>query len=433
MKEPFIEHGRAGPGEGVLAGWRAGPDSRRVGTASEDRDAGAMTVAERSEQKQKPGVARLAGIDLARGLAVFGMFAAHVGPDPSEPGVVGGLMELASGRSSALFATLAGLSLAIISGRQEPATGQAGRQAVAKIVIRAVVLLLLGTAMTMTGTSVVVILAYYGLFFLLALPFTRMRTTGLAIAAAVWAVAGPQLSFVVRAALDRSGWTELIDASDPIRAVGGDGVLQLLFTGSYPAATWMPYVLAGLALGRLDLTALVNRTRLMIIGPVLGVLGYGGSALALLVFGGPDLTSGPWEKVSELTGGTGGVQTGAVSTDSAGWLLVASPHSGTTFEVVGNIGVAITVVVAALAVAERFGRWCRPVTAVGTMSLTVYTLHVVAIGVLGLSAVPGEPLPVLLGFIAGAVAFALVWSRFFRKGPLEFVLAKATAPARRVS
>ncbi|MGW4210486.1 DUF418 domain-containing protein [Lentzea sp. NPDC004789] len=66
-------------------------------------------------------------------------------------------------------------------------------------------------------------------------------------------------------------------------------------------------------------------------------------------------------------------------------------------------------------------------------SRRLYTLHVVAIGLLGLSATPGEPLPVLLGFIAGAIVFALVWSRFFRRGPLELVLAKATAPARRVS
>ncbi|TGS82055.1 hypothetical protein EN817_27180 [Mesorhizobium sp. M3A.F.Ca.ET.174.01.1.1] len=33
-------------------------------------------------------VDRLVGIDLARGLAVFGMYAAHLGPDPGEGGLV---------------------------------------------------------------------------------------------------------------------------------------------------------------------------------------------------------------------------------------------------------------------------------------------------------------------------------------------------------
>jgi hypothetical protein len=44
----------------------------------------------------------------------------------------------------------------------------------------------------------------------------------------------------------------------PDVAIGGDGVLQLLFTGGYPAVTWMPFVFAGMALGRLDLTAVAK-------------------------------------------------------------------------------------------------------------------------------------------------------------------------------
>ncbi|MBB6080938.1 hypothetical protein HNR57_006889 [Streptomyces paradoxus] len=34
-----------------------------------------------------PGVGRLIGLDLARGLAVFGMYAVHVGPAPAQGGV----------------------------------------------------------------------------------------------------------------------------------------------------------------------------------------------------------------------------------------------------------------------------------------------------------------------------------------------------------
>lgn len=76
-------------------------------------------------------VDRLVGIDLARGLAVFGMYAAHVGPDPGEGGLVGNLMELTHGRSSALFAVLAGFSILLITGRNAPKSGVAGRQAIA--------------------------------------------------------------------------------------------------------------------------------------------------------------------------------------------------------------------------------------------------------------------------------------------------------------
>lgn len=394
-----------------------------------------MTPAEHTAEKQKPAVARLAGVDLARGLAVFGMFAAHVGPAPGEDGFVGILMEFASGRSSALFAILAGLSLAIISGRQEPATGLAGKQAAARIAIRAVILLLFGTALTMTGTTVVVILAYYGVFFLLALPFARMRPAALVISAAVWAVVGPLLSFVVRSSL-KSGLDKAIAANDPLRMMGGDGVLQLFFTGGYPAVTWMPFVLAGMALGRLDLAATATRIRLTVAGPVLALAGYGGSWLALAIFGTPagftGEPGGNWDKANKSGLGGDFVAKGAVSTDSPTWLLTATPHSGTTFEIVGHVGVAIMVLVAALVMAERLPGLWRPITAVGTMSLTAYVLHVIAIGMLGLTAGPGEPGYVLAGFIAGAIAFALVWSRCFERGPLEFLLHRATLPAQRI-
>lgn len=120
------------------------------------------------------GVGRLIGVDLARGLAVFGMYAVHVGPAPSQDGAIGFLMELAQGRSSALFAVLAGFAVALITGRRTPKTGLAYRQAVAKVVIRAVTLMALGTALTMTGTPVVPILAFYGLFFLLVPPLHRL-------------------------------------------------------------------------------------------------------------------------------------------------------------------------------------------------------------------------------------------------------------------
>jgi hypothetical protein len=67
------------------------------------------------------GVGRLVGLDLTRGLAVFGMYAVHVGPAPGG-GVIGFLMGLAQGRSSALFAVLAGFAVALITGRRRMIT-----------------------------------------------------------------------------------------------------------------------------------------------------------------------------------------------------------------------------------------------------------------------------------------------------------------------
>ncbi|MER6105084.1 DUF418 domain-containing protein [Streptomyces sp. NPDC001832] len=369
----------------------------------------------------KAPAGRLIGLDLARGLAVFGMYAAHVGPDPDQGGVIGFLMELAHGRSSALFAFLAGFAVVLITGRVTPKTGQAGRQAVAKVVIRAVILLALGTALTMTSIPVDVILAFYGLYFLLVLPLYRLGARPLAAIAVGTALVLPQVLYVIQQAIGDSG---VPSPGQP------DGIISLLFTGSYPALTWIPFVIAGMAVARLDLAATAVRTRLALTGAALMITGYGGSWLALHVIPGaanaigPDGTSAWWSDIA-----------GYPSGDTPAWLLAASPHSETTLSILGNTGVAIMVVTVCLAATDAFPRLqslARPVIAVGTMSLTAYVFHLIGIRFLAIEEVPGSPLYVLLGFIAAAMVFATVWLRFQQRGPLEWLMTKATGLARHI-
>lgn len=329
---------------------------------------------------------------MARGLAVFGMFAAHVGPDPKDGGLIGPLMQLTHGRSSVLFATLAGLSLALITGRQSPdATWGHG----IRIAIRAVVLIVLGTLLTLLGTPIAVILAYYGTYFLLALPFLRLRPPALFSTAAVVGLVGPVLTVLAR---DR--WRTW---GDPLERFSGEGALQFLLTGYYPAASWLAYVLVGMGLGRLDLNATRIRWRLAVTGPVMILLGYGGSSVARSLYHGEVPRRGDMS-----------------------WLLESSPHSDTSFEIVGALGVAITVLACVLPLAERLPRVTRPVTAVGAMSLSVYTVHLLAIAALELVDVKIPPGPELTLFIIGAMVFALAWLAFFRRGPIEYALTGVT-------
>ncbi|MGW1715529.1 heparan-alpha-glucosaminide N-acetyltransferase domain-containing protein [Streptomyces sp. NPDC002156] len=380
---------------------------------------------------------RLVGVDLARGLAVFGMYAAHVGPDPSSGGVTGHVMELFHGRASALFAFLAGFSIILMTGRRVPKTGREGRQAVAKVLIRAVLLVALGTWLTSTGTPVEVILAYYGLCFVLVLPFHRLRAGALAAIAAGTALVLPQLLYVVQRSIDDDSWAETVTHNDPLALVSGtDGFVELMFTGSYPALAWVPFLFAGMAVARLDLAATAVRIRLAATGIALAVLGYGGSWLALhlvpgvssaLAAGGGEDGSG--SVMSAWWSDTAGYPTG----DSAAWLWVASPHSETTLSVVGNTGVAIAVLVGCVIAVDalpRFRRLTAPVVAVGTMSLTAYVLHLAGIWALGIEELPGSPLHVLFGFLVAVTVFAVVWSRFFRRGPLERLMGDTTRIAR---
>lgn len=378
----------------------------------------------------QPSTARLIGLDLARGLAVFGMYAVHVGPFPNGDGVIGFVMELPQGRSSALFAVLAGFAVALITGRRTPKTGLAGRQAVAKVVIRAVILMALGTGLTMTGTPVVPILAFYGLFFLLVLPLHRLGAKPLAMIAAGWALVGPQLLYVLKPLFGEREFPTVGQA---------DGPISLFFTGGYPALTWVPFVIAGMALARLDLAATAVRMRLALAGVALAVTGYGGSWLALR------LVPGAAEAVRKIEAGSSMSSMSGMSSappgmagpfgDTPAGLLVASPHSEATLSIVGNIGVAVLVVTACLAAMDAFPRLRRlakPVIAVGTMSLTAYVCHIVAIWLLNTEARTIDPLYVLLGFILSITALATVWSRFFQRGPLEWLMGRATQIARHV-
>ncbi|HEV2899959.1 MAG TPA: heparan-alpha-glucosaminide N-acetyltransferase domain-containing protein [Pseudaminobacter sp.] len=275
-----------------------------------------------ADARDGAAVDRLVGIDLARGLAVFGMCVVHVGGDiPDVGGLVGNLMELAHGRSSALFAVLAGFSIILITGRKAPKSGEPGRQAIERVAIRALVLLALGSILTCLGTTVQVILESYGICFLLVLPLYRLCALQLGLLAAGTALVLPQVCFLLLL---------LGPESSTI-----DPVFQFMVSGTYPAMTWVPFVIAGMAIARLDLSTQAMHWRLGLAGGALAVLGYGGSWLALRL----------------LPGVPAALQESAWWWSDVGYLsslepLIAAPHSETTFSILGNTGCAMIVLAA---------------------------------------------------------------------------------------
>ncbi|WP_079027369.1 DUF418 domain-containing protein [Streptomyces rimosus] len=405
--------------QGVLATAQDGPPPHRVVTPV---------------SPDPPPAGRLLGVDLARGVAVLGMYAAHVGPDPAVGGLVGHVMEATHGRSSALFALLAGFSLVLITGRSRPRTGRRGRQAAGKILIRAAVLLVAGTALTSMGTPVDVILAYYGLTFVVALPLYRLPQRALAMTAGVSALVLPQVLYAVRVSATDGVWAASIVDNDPLARISGtDGVMGLLLTGDYPVLSWVPFVIAGMAVARLDLTTAAVRGRLLLTGAALMVAGYGTSWLMLHLL--PQARAA----ISAVTDGASSSSAwwsdtmGGPTANTPAWLMVAAPHSETTPSIVGNTGVALVVIVCCFTVVERHRRLrtlAAPVTAIGTMSLTAYVAHILVIRALGIENVPGSPLWMLCCFVVAMMAFAMVWKRHFRRGPLESLLNTATAPAK---
>lgn len=368
----------------------------------------------------RPG--RLIGVDLARTVALIGMMATHVLDGRTAAGDLTTIQWLAGGRSSALFAVLAGVSLALITGGTTPRTGRDLGRSAAGVAARAVLIALIGLALGGLETGLAIILTYYGVLFLLALPFLGLRALPLAVLAGAWLVVAPVVSHVVRPELP-----ERAPGSPDFARLGDSGPLlsDLLFTGSYPAVPWLAYLLAGMALGRIDLRGWRTPLRLAGWGAVLAFMATVVSRLCTLdqgvrnaLFPYRTLTGDEASRILEnsLHGSppTGGAWQ---------WLLVVSPHSATPFDLAQTIGSALVVLGASLALAHLLPRPGRTALAVlagaGTIPLTVYTVHVVMkTPQVWPAEVPGTfGWHVLVALALGA-GFALAG----RRGPLESIV-----------
>lgn len=384
---------------------------------------------------------RVDGIDAARALAVFGMFAVHLGVVsfgllPEEQGWE--LHGLVRGNSSALFAFLAGVSLALMSGRAEPVSGRPLHRVMVKIVARSLVIGLLGLFLDSLAVPVAIILTYYAGFFVLALPLIRARAVVLWIAAATLAVFGPIVSFLLR--------QDLFPAQPRTGAL--TSFSEFFLTGYYPAITFMAFMFAGMAVGRTDLTATVVRVRMVVGGAIMTAIGYLGPWVLLYPMGGLDrlteahstflngspLSSVDAETAEELRWNTIDAMhsiSGQVHTDSWWWLAVGTPHTGTTFEIFEAVGQALLVLVICMLLAERLPRVMYPLTSVGRMPLTVYTGHILVLAVivaLHPENAAGGPF-YLEWFILGSFVFATLWRLLLGRGPLELGLGKVAEGA----
>ncbi|MBL3686535.1 DUF1624 domain-containing protein [Leucobacter zeae] len=196
---------------------------------------------------------RIVGLDVARGIAVLGMVAAHTAELPgvliwNDPAT---WIELVNGRSSMLFGVLAGVSIALMTGRGVVPEGPRLARMRLRLVARGIVIFAIGIALELLGTTIAVILTFYGAVYAVAILFVGMRVRTLLIWAACLALAGPALSSTLLA-LGVSTW--------------GGGV-GFVLGGAYSIVAWTALMLVGLVLGRLDIT----RRRTAALGLAVGV------------------------------------------------------------------------------------------------------------------------------------------------------------------
>ncbi len=301
------------------------------------------------------------------------MIIAHIMMPQGEAGV------LFIGFPSALFAVLAGVSLSIMSTRGVREGGTALASSRHALMVRGALLIVIHQLIDPFSGDISVVLQAFGICYIALACVPRWTNRALAVLL-LW----------------------LAVASAVVHAVSFMTVLPPFLVAPYPAVTWAAYMVVGVLVHRLLVVASV---------PAQAMVAAAGLLAAV----------------------TGTYLSDVVNIDSAfqgsrdRLLLLAlinpETHTGSFVDLVSATGGALVVISLSL-IAGRAGRWLYPLQAMGSMSLTVYVVHVLTAGAV-LTASGPTHFPVLaVGTVLGSMAVAMIIRTRFNHGPLEWAVRR---------
>lgn len=354
-----------------------------------------------NRQTDKPGDVplasnRLDGLDVARYLALVGMvivnFKIAMGAEGGD-GLINVFGAALQGRAAATFVVLAGIGLGL-------STGQGRQQASSVFFSRAVFLLILGLLNMLIFDAD--ILHYYAFYFLFGVWLLPLGTRSL-----IAVVLGLNMIFVLMLFVFDydSGWNWENYTYQGFWTARGF-VRNLFFNGWHPVIPWLGFLLSGVALSRLTLHKKQTQHRLIGLGVLAIVLAEVSSAQLQPVFYAVD---------PELIA-----------------LATTDPIPPTPLYMLAGLGAASAVVGLCLRFSDALRR-CGVLAAVapaGRQTLTLYIAHIVlgmgtleTLGLLGNQSAQISLLASLV-FCLLATLYALLWSCFFRRGPIEMLMRK---------
>lgn len=359
---------------------------------------------------------RLPGIDLARGFALFGMFAAHLAEIPPLEWSRGETWSgIVSGRSSILFATLAGVSLALVSAaansRKNNDDAPTRLWAIrTELALRAILIWILGIILDGLEVPIFVILPAYAILFLIGIPLLRLHASTLFVLAMLLALTMPFVVMTIDYNVANSSDRQVIE--DVLRMLGWN----------YPFLLWTAFIAAGMGAGRVLSAGPQRAWILLVVGAAFSFAGYG--------------IIGP-------IGNRVIAAVGFVNEDawSAAWILSVmqdEPHSSGIGEALGSGGFALAVIGVCMLISATPMRWLLwPIRAAGSMPLTAYMSHII-IWAVWISVEGGRDpsfnpwtdfratapfWPMTIGVLIACSS----WAALVGKGPMEALLGALTS------
>lgn len=340
-------------------------------------------------------------LDAARGLAVIGMYLQHFALNETNGSIV-------SGNTTLLFVLCGGISYSIMAGRMmdrgmEPAAFRT------RMLARAVFIDMIGYLLIMLNTPFGVILPAYAALFVLALVLIRRSTRVLVTTAAVLLAVSPPLMILGGSVLS------------------GANLLGDIAGGPMSALALAPAFVAGMAIGRFDLTRMRTALSLVSSGAVMLIVS---KLLGIFVL--PWLSRSFEEWLVSVQG-----TAGAEPDQYAIWphnvapplwhnLLSIAPHSASTFQTMLGLGAAFLVLGMVCLVPQKISAVLKPFAGVGRVALTMYAAQFVVIWALEISGAKYDIGAIPFGdlFVA-AVATVTGWLiARLPTGPLETAMRR---------
>lgn len=353
---------------------------------------------------------RIIGFDFARALAIIGMVIVNfkIAMNAEKGNVV--LLwfsKLFEGRASALFVVLAGVGLTFLTSKARLSGDRLLiRQKRLSVVKRGLLLVVFGLAYTPIWEAD--ILHFYGFYFLIgAIVFTLNDRKLLSVGMAFMLLFPVMMIFFDY----EKGWNW--DTLSYYNFWTADGMIRhIFFNGFHPVVPWCAFLILGMWLGRLDLENLKLRKKLLFIFFVIWAIIEGLSFLIRSFL----------ERSHDLE----------LTSEEIRFLFSTSIIPPLPQYILAAGSIAVLIILLSLYLTEYFSQsfLVSCLFKTGQLSLSLYVAHVIiGMGTLeGLGRLENQTIGFSLFstllFCLLAIAFSVIWLRFFKTGPLEWLFRK---------
>ena len=354
---------------------------------------------------------RIIGIDVARAFAIIGMILVNFKMIFGQEGDswLLGFTKLFEGKAAALFVILAGVGIAFMTNTAVKNTDEVKlRQARIKIFKRALLLFIIGLSYILIWPAD--ILHFYGIYMLLTLFFLKGKTHHIIFGILACLLLYPAFMFWIDY---DTGWNFKDFTYLDFWTINGF-IRNLFYNGFHPVIPWTAFMLLGLWFGRQDLTneKFIKRTFIISLFAVIGIQLF---SKVLIVF----LSGGNETIITELAPVFG-----------------TSPMPPLPIYMFSSSSVALCIICGCIWFAKRMQHSLviMVLKSTGQLALTFYVAHIIiGIGIvellsttaLGMFSIEFSVMYAIV-FSVFCMAFATIWTRYKKQGPLEWILRKLT-------